>query len=152
MIESHAGAFRVQTISRRSIILGGTSAATLALGFPLRSAARDTVTVDEFRSLSARLTEARVSDLNMTAAAKLLDGFLSMGRGAELAALIAGGASSGALAEEIIAAWYSGSYATAAGLAAFNLTDALVWNALDFTKAPGLCGGGTGYWAAPPQP
>jgi hypothetical protein len=42
--------------------------------------------------------------------------------------------------------------ATAAGLAAFNLTDALVWNALDFTKAPGLCGGGTGYWAAPPQP
>ncbi len=62
------------------------------------------------------------------------------------------GAISGTLADEIVAAWYSGSYATSAGLAAFNLTDALVWDALDFTKPPGLCGGATGYWAAPPQP
>jgi len=151
MIESHAGAFHVQTISRRGMILGGTSAATLALGFPLRSSARETVTVDEFRSLSARLTGAGLPDLDATATAKLLDGFMSRGRGAELAALIADGASSGALADEIVAAWYSGSYATAAGLAAFNLTDALVWDALDFTKPPSLCGGATGYWAAPPQ-
>ena len=86
----------------------------------------------------------------MTAAAKLLDGFMSMGRGAELAALIAGGASSGALADEIVAAWYSGSYATRTGVAAFNLTDALVWRALDFTKPPGRCGGPTGYWAHEP--
>lgn len=102
----------MQTISRRGMILGGASAATLALGFPLRSAARDTVTVDEFRSLSARLTEARLSDLDATAAAKLLDGFLSMGRSAELAALFAGGANNRTLADEIVAAWYSGSYAT----------------------------------------
>jgi hypothetical protein len=152
MIESHEGAFHVQTMSRRGVILGGTSAATLVLGFPLRSSARDTVAVDEFRSLSSRLTEARLSDLDMTAVAKLLDGFLSMGRGAELAALVPDGASSGTLADEIVAAWYSGSYETSAGLAAFNLTDALLWDALDFAKPPGLCGGATGYWAAPPQP
>lgn len=152
MIESHAGAFRVQTISRRGMIFGGANAATLALGVPLRSAARNTVTVDEFRSLSARLTEARLSDLDATAAAKLLDGFVLMGRSAELAPLVAGGANNGTLADEIVAAWYSGSYATAGGLAAFDLTDALVWDALDFTKPPGLCGGAPGYWAAPPQP
>jgi hypothetical protein len=150
MIESHAGAFHVQTISRRSMILGGTSAATLALGFPLRSAARELITLDEFLALSSRLTGA--PNLDVTAASKLLDGFMSIGRSAELAELVASGASGGALADEIVAAWYSGSYVTSAGPAAFNLPDALVWRALDFTKPPGLCGGATGYWAAPPQP
>src|SRR5512139_1531835 len=75
MIESHAGAFHVQTISRRSMILGGTSAATLALGFPLRSAARELITLDEFLALSSRLTGA--PNLDVTAASKLLDGFMS---------------------------------------------------------------------------
>lgn len=144
-------ACHVQTISRRSMILGGTSAATLALGLPLRSSAREAVTVDEFRSLSARLTGVDASDLDVTAAAKVLGGLISTGHGAELAALIASGTSSGALANDIVAAWYSGRYDTSAGLAAFGLTNALLWRALDFTKPPGLCGGSTGYWAAPPQ-
>ena len=58
---------------------------------------------------------------------------------------------SGALADDIVAAGYSGAYQTAAGLADFNLTHALVWRALDFTKPPGLCGGPTGYWADAPH-
>ena len=70
---------------------------------------------------------------------------------AELAALVAEGGSGGAFANEIVAAWYSGSYVTSAGPAAFNLPDALVWRALDFTKSPGHCGGPTGYWADGPQ-
>ena len=81
MSESHAGAFHVPTISRRFMILGGTSAATLALGFPFRSAAREVITLDEFLALSSRLTGA--PDLDATAAAKLLDGFLSTGHGAD---------------------------------------------------------------------
>ena len=31
------------------------------------------------------------------------------------------------------------------------LNEALLWNALDFTKPPGSCGGETGYWADAPQ-
>ena len=139
----------MQTISRRGIILGGTSAATFALGFPLRSIARETITLDEFLALSARLTGE--PDLDATAAAQLLGGFLSTGHGPELAAMIVEGGSGGAFANEIVAAWYSGRYATATGTAAFNLPDALLWRALDFTKPPGRCGGSTGYWANEPH-
>jgi hypothetical protein len=102
--------------------------------------------------LSARLTGASLTDLAAGASAKLLDGFLSTERGAELARLAADpGAKTGALADEIVAAWYSGNYHTATGLASFGLANALLWNALDFTKPSGVCGGATGYWGDAPQ-
>ena len=53
----------------------------------------------------------------------------------------------GTVADDVVAAWYSGSYATAAGPAVAGYTDALLWQALSFTKPPGYCGGETGYWA-----
>jgi hypothetical protein len=140
-----------QTIARRSLIIGGASAATLTV-VPLPASAQDAITVDQFRALSARLTGVAVADLDATAAGKLLDGFISMGRERDLARLAADlGMSNGALANDIVAAWYSGSYATRAGAAAIDLTKALVWNALDFTKPRGVCGGATGYWAEPFQ-
>lgn len=140
------------TISRRSLILGGASAATMAVGFPLPAFAQETITVDEFRTVSARLTGADVTDLDETAAGKLLDGFISMGRGPELALLAAdAGMRAGKAADDIVAAWYSGNHDTSAGLATLGLTNALLWNALDFTKPPGHCGGQTGYWGDPPQ-
>jgi Membrane bound FAD containing D-sorbitol dehydrogenase len=55
------------------------------------------------------------------------------------------------VADDIVAAWYSGTYDTPAGPAVAGFTDALLWNALDFTKPPGFCGGETGYWADPPS-
>ncbi len=67
------------TMTRRSLILGGASVATVAIGLPLAAGAQETITVDQFRALSARLTG--VTDLDATAAGKLLDGFISMGRG-----------------------------------------------------------------------
>ena len=70
------------TFSRRALILGGACALSAASAFPFFAGANETITVDEFRALSARLTGASLTDLNATAAAKLLDGFLSMGRGA----------------------------------------------------------------------
>ena len=84
------------TISRRGFLLGG---------FPRFAPAQDTITVEEFRALSARLAGASPTDLNASAAAKLLDGFLSIGRGVELTSLAADpGAKSGPLADEIVAA------------------------------------------------
>ena len=140
------------TISRRRLILGGASAASLAFAFPLFAGANETITVEEFRALSARLTGASLTDLNATAAAKLLDGFLSMGRGADLARLAADpGAKAGPLADDIVAAWYSGNYHTATGLASIGLPGALLWDALNFTKPSGFCGGLTGYWGDAPQ-
>jgi hypothetical protein len=82
MIES----FRVKgrmmpAISRRSLILGGASAATtVAVGIRLPAGALETITVDQFRALSATLTGASVTELDATTVGKLLDGFISMGR------------------------------------------------------------------------
>jgi hypothetical protein len=152
MIEAMRENWHVQRISRRGVILGGASAAALAVGLPLRSATQETITVDQFRALSARLTGAGMTDLDAAPAGKLLDGFISMGRGADLAALAADpGISAGAVADDIVAAWYSGLYTTSTGLATLDLTKALLWHALDFTKPPGLCGGPTGYWADAPH-
>jgi hypothetical protein len=142
----------IPTITRRSLIAGGTSAATVTLGFPLSASAQQTITVAQFRALSARLTGADVAELDATAAAQLLDGFLSLGRGPDLASLAADTRmNAGPLADDIVAAWYSGRYASRAGVATIDLTRALVWNALPFTKPPGVCGGETGYWAKPPE-
>jgi hypothetical protein len=139
-------------ITRRSLLVGGASAAALAAGLSLRAGARETITVDQFRALSARLTGAAVSDLDPTMAGKLLEGFVAMGRGPALARLAANpGAGTGSLADAIVAAWYSGTYDTPAGPAVAGFTDALLWNALDFTKPPGVCGGETGHWADPPS-
>jgi len=140
------------TFSRRALILGGACALSAASAFPFFAGANETITVDEFRALSARLTGASLTDLNATAAAKLLDGFLSMERGADLARLAADpGARAGPLADDIVAAWYSGNYQTAAGLASIGLPSALLWDALNYTKPSGFCGGLTGYWGDAPQ-
>ena len=59
--------------------------------------------------------------------------------------------SAGSLAADIVAAWYSGNYHTATGLASIGLPGALLWDALNFTKPSGFCGGLTGYWGDAPQ-
>jgi hypothetical protein len=142
----------MKTISRRGLILGCVGAATLAVVFPRPAAAQATITVEEFRALSARLTGTGMSGLNVVSAGDLLGGFLSMGHGPDLARLAADpGAREGPLADDIVAAWYSGRYDTRNGLATIGLANALLWTALDFTKPPGLCGGATGYWADAPQ-
>ena len=143
---------KMPTISRRELIFGGASAASLTFAFARFAGAGETITVEEFRALSAKLTGASITDLNLGAAGKLLDGFLSMGRGADLARLAAdSGANAGSLAADIVAAWYSGNYQTGAGLASFGLANALLWDALNFTKPSGFCGGLTGYWGDAPQ-
>jgi Membrane bound FAD containing D-sorbitol dehydrogenase len=140
------------TITRRDLIVGTTGAVTIAVGFSHVAQPRETITLDEFRALSAKLTGVDAASLDPTAATKLLDGFLSLGHGPDLAALASEhGTDTGPLANEIVAAWYSGRYASRAGPATINLNQALLWTVLDFTKPPGDCGGETGYWAKPNQ-
>jgi hypothetical protein len=138
------------TITRRDLIVGTTGGLTIAVGFPHLARPRETITLDEFRALSARLTGVDVASLDPTAAIKILDGFISLGRGPDLAALAAeAGANTGPLADSIVAAWYSGRYASRVGPATIDLNQALLWTVLDFTKPPGVCGGETGYWTDP---
>jgi hypothetical protein len=139
-------------ITRRNLILGSTSAATVVVALPSLARPQETISLDEFRALSTRLTGVDAASLDPTAATKMLDGFISLGRGPDLAALAAEpGADKGPLADSIVAAWYSGRYASRAGPATIDLNQALVWTVLDFTKPPGVCGGETGYWAEPYQ-
>ena len=137
-------------INRRDLLVVAAGAAALAVAQPLRAAIGFDVNVDRFLSLSARLTGVGLADLDASAASSILAGFLALGRGGELDSLAADPDATTPLANDIVAAWYSGTYDTGAGLASFGLTHALLWNALDYTKPPGLCGGRTGHWADPP--
>ena len=67
-------------ITRRGF-MAGASAVALAAGFPPLAGAQQAVTVDQFLAISSRLTQAATTDLDTTMAAKLLDGFIAMGRG-----------------------------------------------------------------------
>jgi hypothetical protein len=136
--------------SRREILLTGLAAAIAAAsasGFPAALFAAAPVTLPQFMTLSARLTEA--ADLDTGIGEKFLGGFLASGHGAALAGLVAG-ASEPELESAIIAAWYSGVYDTGRGKAVAGFEQALLWKALTFTKPPSDCGGEMGYWSQPP--
>ena len=47
-------------------------------------------------------------------------------------------------------AWYTGTYGGPRAPRVATHVGALAWSTLTFTKAPGLCGGGTGYWSFKP--
>lgn len=137
-------------VTRRFVLAGGVSAAALAAGSPRSGDAQERVTVDQFLAISARLTEKPISDLAPSMAGKLLDG-LSVDDGAGLRVLRDDRqVRTGTLADDIVAGWYSGIAYGPAGLQVAGFTDALVWDALDFTKPFGSCGGATGYWADAP--
>jgi hypothetical protein len=139
-------------MTRRALMLGGVALGALACNIPGAARAEATITLEQFLGLSGRLTGVGPSDLDQDAADKIIRGLVSIGRGPGLAFLAENAeAVSGTVAEDIVAAWYSGVCATAEGEILVTFTDALVWNALDFSKPFGSCGGETGYWAAPPE-
>jgi hypothetical protein len=141
------------SMTRRALMLGSAGMSlALAAGLTRPAQARETVTLDEFLKVSARLTGMSVSDLDAEAAPKILQGLTSIGRGPGLV-LLSGdpNVSAGTVAEDIVAAWYSGVCDTDRGPVLATFTGALVWNALDYTKPLGSCGGETGYWAEAPQ-
>jgi len=151
-------------LSRRDLILAAVGAAIAgagAGGFPAALFAEAQVTPEQFLALSETLTATPKLDAGV--ATTILGGFLATGHGAELAKLVAVGHDPiTPLANAVVAAWYSGIYTTmpkddgaspagqpVEAVAAF--TQALMWNALTFTKPWGECGGETGYWADPPE-
>jgi hypothetical protein len=53
-------------------------------------------------------------------------------------------------AAAIMNAWYTGTYGDPRAPRVATYVGALAWSTLVFTKAPGVCGGGMGYWATKP--
>jgi hypothetical protein len=140
-------------ISRRDLMLGGAATA-VALSVPGRAAlAQAPVTDAQFLALSKTLTG--VADLDPAVAKTLLGGLEAAGQGGPLAELLRVGAplnpAAKTLENAIVASWYSGLYETGKGQAVATFDQALVWQALTFTKHWGECGGDTGYWANPPE-
>lgn len=140
-------------MTRRALMLGSAGMTlALAAGLSRPAQGRDTIALDDFLKVSARLTGAQASDLDSDAAATIMRGLTSIGRGPGLVLLAEDpNVSAGTVADDIVAAWYSGVCDTDRGEVLATFTGALVWNALDYTKPFGSCGGETGYWAEAPQ-
>ena len=146
----------IEMLARRDFLLAGLAAAIAAAGaggFPASLYAASSISVEQFTTLSKTLTET--NNLDHDAARTLLGAFIGTGHEADLAALIADPASASgrnaALANAIVAAWYSGVCNTRSGQAVATFDQALMWNAMTFTKPFGECGGDTGYWSDPPK-
>ncbi|EDQ04847.1 ribonucleotide-diphosphate reductase alpha subunit [Sulfitobacter indolifex HEL-45] len=104
--------------------------------------------VEGFLALSQKTL--RKEDLFEDVAAKMLKAFADIDRKDDLTAL-AEGAEDQALSNEIAAAWYSGVSPDPDDLEVLTYTDALMWQAMDYTKPMAYCGGPMGYWADPPE-
>ena len=144
-----SGSDRIGRLTRRNLLLlGGGSVFALVCG--AASSAATPLSVAEFVELSARLLDADAALLDGGTAEKFLSNLLATGKRDALAALADGG-SDVELEQQIVTDWYSGVQETLSGDEVVTYTDALIWNALDYTKPQGWCGGETGYWALPPS-
>jgi hypothetical protein len=138
----------------------------LTLAGPVGAAAESAVAavpVEQFATLSAKLTGYPPGD--PTVAATLLAALATPSRSAslkQLAALVSVTPDAqldsalraqglDAIANELVAAWYSGVVKNGDSEQLVLYTDALVWSAMTFSKPMGLCGGAFGYWSSPPQ-
>ena len=141
-------------VSRRDLLRSGTSAASLvilAAPFAAPALASASPSLDEFIAVSQKVTGQSSLDAGM--GKNILAAFLSAGQGGDIAALIADPAperSQMKIASAIVAAWYSGLSPLPGAREVTGFNEALVWNALTYTKPWGSCGGETGYWSAPP--
>lgn len=137
----------VPQISRR-IFLGSTASIAMvsAIGIPSTTFGQETAT-NGFLAVSQRLTGMK--NLNEDTASAMLDAFKRIGKGEAVKALISGEEDK-ALEHEVVAAWYSGTSPDPDAADVLTYTDALMWQAMLFTKPMGYCGGSMGYWADPP--
>lgn len=154
------------TVDRRDLLkaLAGAAAAVAAgRAAPAFAQAAAAPSVAQFGKLSAALTGYPQAD--PATAAKMLRAFATPQRRVALAALAQAVATTPAadldaalaargldgIANDLVAAWYSGIVGNGKQPSLVLYTDALVWTAMTYSKPMGVCGGPTGYWADPPQ-
>ncbi|SME97747.1 Membrane bound FAD containing D-sorbitol dehydrogenase [Tistlia consotensis] len=144
----HRTTFPAVRLSRRRLLAGAAAAALLGSG--LRRAAAADHALPAFMRLSEALTGRR--RLDAAAGARYLAALGERLDAAALARLLAAPlpADLSAAADRIVADWYSGEARIDGSTVSVDYDGALLWDALDFTKPPGQCGGETGFWADPP--
>lgn len=136
---------------RRTVLLAVL--ATAAAKLPVRLLAQPGFSLESFVELSARLTGAPASTLDLAAARVIYDAFDGRGLLPALASLSGQTEPEGVgqqLADEVVEVWYSGICETANGPVVATHTAALLWGSAPFLHPPGVCGGVTGYWGDPP--
>jgi hypothetical protein len=150
----------MSTLGRRAFLLlpGGLASASLAWRADVQPAtddARGAVTLDEFVTLSERLTGRRA--LDRATAQVYLDAFSASSPDRALLVQLTRGPLSAAvdpariaLERRIIESWYTGIHVVNGVGQVAAYAGALVWTALD-QPAPGHCRGETGYWSQPPR-
>jgi hypothetical protein len=135
------------TLTRRGLLSAVSAMSVLSLSqWPERAFAAE-LDVDAFFALSQELVGQ--SDLSKDLATKMLSAFSASDRADRVSALAAG-ESDDELANSIVASWYTGESPDPDDLEVLTYTDALIWQAMDYTKPMAYCGGAMGYWADPP--
>jgi hypothetical protein len=152
-------------LDRRTLlkILASSAVAGHLLRAPmLASAAVSEADVHGFAALSLRLTGYPPDDLEFTS--RMFAAFGTPAKKsalAQLSRLLADTPDAGIdaavqasglepLANELVAAWYSGIVKTPQGDKLVAYTSAMMWKAMSFAKPMGVCGGAFGHWAEPP--
>lgn len=139
---------RLRGYTRRQMLaLGSGTALALLLGQAVR--ASTPLTVDDFAVLSARLLDKDVDLLEGEHVSAYYENLVDQGEADALVALIEGGENP-SLEQRILTQWYTGLQQTRGGEQVVTYTDAQLWQALDYTKPMGWCGGATGYWGDAP--
>jgi ABC-type amino acid transport substrate-binding protein len=135
-------------MTRRGLLSAASAASLVPLmQFPGRAFAAG-FDVEAFLALSQKTLGQE--DLPEEIAAPMLKAFAEIGRKDDLIAL-ADGSEDATLSNDIVAAWYSGVSPNPDDLEVLTYTDALMWQAMDYTKPMAYCGGPMGYWAEPPE-
>jgi hypothetical protein len=152
-------------LDRRTLlkILASSAVAGHVLRAPmLASAAVSEAGIQDFAALSSRLTGYALDDLDFTSRMfAAFDTSAKQSALAQLSRLLADTPDAGIdaaiqasglepLANELVAAWYSGIVKTSQGDKLVAYTSAMMWKAMSFAKPMGVCGGAFGHWAEPP--
>ena len=161
MREGKRRAVSAREMTRREMLQ--VLAALAAAGVVPRAIAQGTISPAQFASLSksvagyafaeppvaaAMLTAlvAAVGAANLTRLARL-----ASSTPADRLAPAIGAAGLTSTAETVVAALYTGTVNTPRGVRVISYDQALIWQALAWTKPNAFCGGETNYWAAPPS-
>ena len=149
-------------VDRRRVLqsIVGATLAALGVGVPAATAAAPLRSVASFGAVSAALTG--YPPPSAADATKLLAAFGTRRAALTRLARVVNGARSADLdaalraqgldgiADELVAAWYSGLVTQGKTSQVVLYADAYMWSAMSFTKPMGRCGGVTNYWADPP--
>lgn len=141
----------IGNLSRRDLLRSGTSATSiLVVGMQVTASghAATSTTLDQFFDVSRKVAGQPSLDNDM--GKNIFDAFVASGQAQDLTMLIADPTperNQSKIADAVVAAWYSGLSPLPGAREVTGFNEALVWNALSYTKPWGNCGGEMGYWA-----